>query len=60
MYSLCFWKSVCFTNTTNLTNAKGIIQAYQDFAEFQETAATKLMENTQYHGVLPVLIPEMN
>jgi beta-N-acetylhexosaminidase len=44
----------------NLTNAKGIIQAYQDFAEFQETAATKLMENTQYHGVLPVLIPEMN
>jgi hypothetical protein len=44
----------------NLQNAKGIIQAYQDFVEFQETAATKLIENSEFHGVLPVFIPENN
>ncbi len=44
----------------NLENAKGIIQAYQDFIEFQETAATKLIENSEYHGVFPVFISKIN
>jgi beta-glucosidase-like glycosyl hydrolase len=43
----------------NLKNTKGIIQAYQDLAEFQETAATKLIENSEFHGVLPVFITKI-
>ncbi|MGA9638412.1 glycoside hydrolase family 3 N-terminal domain-containing protein, partial [Flavobacterium sp.] len=41
----------------NLTSAKGIIQIYQDFPEFQETAASQLVNNTKTKGSLPVSIP---
>jgi beta-N-acetylhexosaminidase len=44
----------------NIQNAQGIIQVYQDFIEFQESAAKKLIENSEYKGVLPVLIPNIN
>ena len=37
----------------NLKNALGIVQAYQDFIEFQECAAKQLIENLDYKGVLP-------
>ncbi|AWG22980.1 glycoside hydrolase [Flavobacterium faecale] len=36
--------------------ANGIVQAYQDFEEFQETAATLLATNTATIGSLPVVI----
>lgn len=38
----------------NLKDASGIIQMYQDFSEFQETAAEQLLENTKCKGTLPV------
>ncbi|MDO8316508.1 MAG: glycoside hydrolase family 3 protein, partial [Flavobacterium sp.] len=38
----------------NLKHASGIIQMYQDFTEFQETAAEQLLENTKCKGTLPV------
>jgi len=38
----------------NLNSALGIVQAYQDFNEFQETAATQLLENSAFKGTLPV------
>lgn len=40
----------------NLKHAFGIIQMYQDFSEFQETAAKHLVENTDCRGTLPVEI----
>ena len=40
----------------NLKDATGIIQMYQDFSEFQETAAQHLLENTDCQGTLPVEI----
>lgn len=40
----------------NLASAKGIIQVYQDFPEFQETAALQLLNNTKTKGSLPVTI----
>ena len=38
----------------NLRNASGIIQMYQDFSEFQETAARHLLQNIDCQGALPV------
>lgn len=38
----------------NLKHASEIIQMYQDFSEFQETAAEQLLENTKCKGTLPV------
>jgi hypothetical protein len=40
----------------NLASAKGIIQAYQDFNEFQETAARLLLNNKVTQGSLPVAL----
>ncbi|MFV5695469.1 glycoside hydrolase family 3 protein [Flavobacterium sp. LB3P122] len=40
----------------NLKNALGIVQMYQDFKEFQETAAEQLLENTACKGTLPVAV----
>jgi len=40
----------------NLGQALGIIEMYQDFEEFQETAAEQLIENLECKGVLPVEI----
>ena len=44
----------------NIQQAKEIIIAYQDFEVFQEVAAKKLIKNSEYTGVLPVLIPGIN
>jgi beta-glucosidase-like glycosyl hydrolase len=38
----------------NLEHALGIVEMYQDFAEFQEAAAEQLLENTKCKGTLPV------
>jgi beta-glucosidase-like glycosyl hydrolase len=38
----------------DLNTAFGIIQVFQDFDEFQETAAKKLIKGTEYNGILPV------
>ena len=40
----------------NLASANGIVQVYQDFTEFQETAASQLLNNTKTKGSLPVTI----
>ena len=40
----------------NLESAFGIIQVYQDFPEFQESAAHQLIENKKCKGTLPVKI----
>ncbi|WP_347053312.1 glycoside hydrolase family 3 protein [Flavobacterium olei] len=40
----------------NLSKASGLIQLYQDFTEFQKTAAIQILENKSYVGVLPVNI----
>jgi beta-N-acetylhexosaminidase len=40
----------------NLVSSLGIIQVYQDFTEFQESAAHQLIENTKCKGSLPVTI----
>jgi beta-glucosidase-like glycosyl hydrolase len=40
----------------NLKYTLGIIQMYQDFTEFQETAAEQLLENTECKGTLPVKV----
>ena len=40
----------------NLDKAEGIIQVYQDFVEFQESAARQLLENLECKGTLPVEI----
>ena len=40
----------------NLESAIGIIQVYQDFTEFQESAARQLLENTKCKGTLPVVV----
>ncbi|WP_281337458.1 glycoside hydrolase family 3 protein [Flavobacterium eburneipallidum] len=40
----------------NLEAAFGIIQVYQDFPEFQETAAHQLIENKKCKGSLPVMV----
>jgi hypothetical protein len=40
----------------NLEHALGIIEMYQDFSEFQETAAEQLLENMDCKGTLPVMV----
>jgi beta-N-acetylhexosaminidase len=40
----------------NLNFASGIVQVYQDFAEFQESAAEQLLQNLECKGSLPVEI----
>lgn len=40
----------------NLKKAFGLIQAYQDFVEFQEIAGIQLLQNNSFTGVLPVNI----
>lgn len=40
----------------NLVSTLGIIQIYQDFPEFQESAAQQLLENSECSGTLPVEI----
>ncbi|MFV5697733.1 glycoside hydrolase family 3 protein [Flavobacterium sp. ZT3R17] len=40
----------------NLKHTLGIIEMYQDFTEFQETAAEQLLENTTCKGTLPVIV----
>ena len=43
----------------NLKHALGIIEIYQDFTEFQETAAEQLLENTECKGAIPVKVTEL-
>lgn len=40
----------------NLKSTIGIIQVYQDFREFQESAARQLLRNSRCRGSLPVVI----
>lgn len=40
----------------NLKKASELIQAYQDFEEFQKTAGLQFFEKNSFHGVLPVNI----
>ena len=40
----------------NLKSTIGIIQVYQDFREFQESAARQLLRNSRCRGSLPVTI----
>tara|TARA_R110000868_G_C10906752_1_gene764684 strand:- start:296 stop:1894 length:1599 start_codon:yes stop_codon:yes gene_type:complete len=39
-----------------ISSAIGIVQAYQDFKEFQESAAIQLIDNSECKGTLPVHI----
>jgi beta-glucosidase-like glycosyl hydrolase len=40
----------------NLEYTLGIVQMYQDFDEFQEAAASQLLENSECKGTLPVIL----
>lgn len=40
----------------NLKSTIGIVQVYQDFREFQESAARQLLRNSRCRGSLPVFI----
>lgn len=40
----------------NLKSAIGIIHVYQDFREFQESAARQLLRNSRCRGSMPILI----
>ncbi|TDO70410.1 beta-glucosidase-like glycosyl hydrolase [Flavobacterium chryseum] len=40
----------------NLRKASGLIQAYQDFDEFQKITGIQFLENSKCHGTLPVNI----
>ncbi|SHH06102.1 beta-glucosidase [Flavobacterium fluvii] len=40
----------------NLDSTLGIMQVYQDFPEFQESAAQQLIENSKCKGSLPVMV----
>ena len=40
----------------NLEFTLGVVQMYQDFPEFQESAAHQLLENSKCKGTLPVII----
>jgi len=44
----------------NLKSTLGIIQVYQDFREFQESAARQLLRNSRCRGSLPVVINGLN
>jgi hypothetical protein len=43
----------------NLENTLGIVQMYQDFEEFQEAAASQLLENSECKGTLPVILRDI-
>lgn len=43
----------------NLKSALGIVQLYQDFTEFQESAAQQLLDNSECKGTLPVIISNL-
>ncbi|UFH34445.1 glycoside hydrolase family 3 protein [Flavobacterium acetivorans] len=43
----------------NLKSALGIVQIYQDFTEFQESAAQQLLDNSECKGTLPVIISNL-
>ena len=43
----------------NLKSTIGIIQVYQDFREFQESAARQLLRNSRCRGSLPVTINDI-
>ncbi len=43
----------------NLESAFGVVQVYQDFTEFQESAATQLLNNLTCKGTLPVHFSEI-
>jgi hypothetical protein len=43
----------------NLKLAAGIVQVYQDFIEFQENAATQILNDGKCKGSLPVHINEI-
>lgn len=40
----------------NLKSALGIVHVYQDFREFQESAARQLLRNSRCRGSLPIII----
>ncbi|WP_264551904.1 glycoside hydrolase family 3 protein [Flavobacterium sp. N2038] len=40
----------------NLKKASGLVQAYQDFEEFQKSAGIQFLEKNSFNGVLPVNI----
>ena len=44
----------------NLEAALGIIQVYQDFTEFQDSAAHQLLQKTVCKGTLPVIVRGLN
>jgi beta-glucosidase-like glycosyl hydrolase len=44
----------------NLNSALGIMQVYQDFREFQESAARQLLRNSRCRGTLPVKVKWLN
>jgi len=44
----------------NLEASLGIVQMYQDFVEFQESAAYQLLQNTKCRGTLPVIVSGIN
>jgi beta-N-acetylhexosaminidase len=44
----------------NLKFTSGIVQVYQDFPEFQESAAEQLLQNLECKGTLPVYIKSFN
>jgi beta-N-acetylhexosaminidase len=41
----------------NLKHATGIVEVYQDFIEFQESAAQQLLEDLEGKGSLPISLP---
>ena len=43
----------------SLSKAIGIVQVYQDFPEFQESAAQQLLGNLECKGTLPVFISDI-
>jgi beta-glucosidase-like glycosyl hydrolase len=51
-----FGNPYCLPIIPNLDSALGIIQMYQDFPEFQRSAAHQLLENKKCKGKLPVNI----
>jgi hypothetical protein len=40
----------------NLKKASGLVQAYQNFEEFQKTAAIQFLDKISSNGILPVNI----
>lgn len=49
-----FGNPYALQNIPNLTLAKGIVQVYQDFDEFQKNAANQLINGSTTEGTLPI------